>query len=109
MTKIAIAGAGGRMGRVLVEAVHQQDGTVLAGALERADSEFLGMDAGELAGIGRQDVSLVADTSELSGFDVLIDFTRPEATVANVQAVNSRSICSVTDLVASIPLRFCLT
>ncbi len=101
MTKIAIAGAGGRMGRALVEAVHQQDGTVMAGALERADSEFLGMDAGELAGIGRQDVPLVADTSELGGFDVLIDFTRPDATVANVlacRALGARVVIGTTGL-----------
>ena len=89
------------MGRALVEAVQQQDDSVLAGALERADSEFLGIDAGGLAGIGRQNVPLVADISELGGFEVLIDFTRPEATLANVQAcraLGARVVIGTTGL-----------
>ena len=43
--KIAIAGANGRMGRVLVEAVNNHPGAVLSGALEHAGSEALGLDA----------------------------------------------------------------
>ncbi len=101
MTKVAIAGAGGRMGRALVEAVQQQDDTVLAGALERADSEFLGTDAGERAGIGRQDVPLLADIRELGDFDVLIDFTIAEATIGNVhacRALGARMVIGTTGL-----------
>ena len=101
MTRIAIAGAGGRMGRALSEAVFQQDGTVLVGALERADSGLLGLDAGELAGIGRQEVTLKAEVSQLDAFDVLIDFTRPDATVANVKAcrtLGARMVIGTTGL-----------
>ena len=48
--KIAIAGASGRMGHMLIEAVHQAPDCHLAGALDRADSAVLGQDAGAFAG-----------------------------------------------------------
>ncbi len=53
MINIAITGAGGRMGRALVQAVTQAEGLRLTGASERAGSSFVGADAGELAGVGR--------------------------------------------------------
>jgi 4-hydroxy-tetrahydrodipicolinate reductase len=52
--RVAIAGAGGRMGRQLIQAVQQMDGAALGAALEREGSSLLGSDAGELAGAGRQ-------------------------------------------------------
>jgi 4-hydroxy-tetrahydrodipicolinate reductase len=51
--RVAIAGAGGRMGRQLIQAVQQMDGAALGAALEREGS-LLGSDAGELAGAGKQ-------------------------------------------------------
>ena len=85
MTRIAIAGAGGRMGRALVQAVAAADGATLAAALERPESSLLGADAGELAGVGALGVK-VTDSLEavINDFDVLIDFTAPVATAANV-------------------------
>lgn len=85
--RIAITGAAGRMGKTLVEAVHAAEGAVLAAAIERPDSTLLGADAGELAGIGRNGVTVVADIhAVIDSFDVLIDFTAPAATLANMAA-----------------------
>ncbi len=86
MIRIAIAGAAGRMGRTLVEAVANHPETCLSVALERSGSEFLGADAGTLAGLGANGVLLVADVAAVvQAFDVLIDFTTPAATIANAQ------------------------
>jgi 4-hydroxy-tetrahydrodipicolinate reductase len=73
------------MGRSLIEACHQADGLAVAAALEHPDSSLLGSDAGELAGVGALGVDVQSDLSAVvSDFDVLIDFTRPEATLANL-------------------------
>jgi 4-hydroxy-tetrahydrodipicolinate reductase len=86
MTRIAITGAAGRMGRALIEACSQTDGLALSVALERPGSSLIGADAGELAGIGRNGVRVGADPAAVArDFDVLIDFTRPEATLANLE------------------------
>lgn len=86
MTRIAIAGAGGRMGRALIQAVVAADGARLSAAIERPDSSLLGADAGELAGVGKLGVQVVGDTAAVAAdFDVLIDFTAPAATVANIE------------------------
>jgi 4-hydroxy-tetrahydrodipicolinate reductase len=85
MTKIAITGAAGRMGRALVEACVLADETQLGAAIERPGSSAIGVDAGQLAGQDPQNVAIVDDLSTVSdAFDVLIDFTTPEATIANV-------------------------
>ena len=87
MTRIAITGAAGRMGRALIEAVQQTDSAQLTVALERPGSSVIGTDAGELAGFGRLGVTIVDDVrAAIDKFDVLIDFTRPEVTEANLQA-----------------------
>ena len=84
MTRIAVAGAAGRMGRALIEATVEA-GMTLGAAIEHPDSTLLGSDAGELAGQGRLDVTVGADLEAvIDDFDVLIDFTRPEATLANL-------------------------
>ncbi|MCU0833459.1 MAG: 4-hydroxy-tetrahydrodipicolinate reductase [Chromatiaceae bacterium] len=80
--RIAVAGAGGRMGRTLVQSVHESEGLVLTAASERDGSSLLGADAGELAGIGRLGVAVRPDLEPvLDAFDVLIDFTAPAATL----------------------------
>ena len=83
--QIAIAGSSGRMGRALLEAVFQAPDMRLHAALERHDSPFLGKDAGELVGspCGVQITDRVEEA--LRGSHVLIDFTRPEGTVAHVE------------------------
>ncbi len=86
MTRIAIVGAGGRMGRSLVQAVTEAEGLTLGAVTERAGSPLLGRDAGELAGTEPLGVSVVDDLASVSGdFDVLIDFTAPAATLSHLQ------------------------
>jgi 4-hydroxy-tetrahydrodipicolinate reductase len=83
MTRIAIHGAAGRMGRALVSAAAGYADLTLAGAFEHPDHAGLGQDAGVLAGRGVLGVPL-ASTAELAAtpFDVLVDFTRPAAALA---------------------------
>ena len=80
--RIAVAGAGGRMGRQLIQAVNNASGVVLGAALERSGSSLVGTDAGELAGIGAIGVP-VSDNLETikDHFDLLVDFTRPEGSL----------------------------
>ncbi len=83
--RVAVAGAGGRMGRTLVSAVHRADGLVVSAATEQGDSGLIGVDAGEVAGIGPLGVAIRSDLDEVLGeFDVLIDFTAPDATLHNL-------------------------
>ncbi|MEK6750466.1 MAG: 4-hydroxy-tetrahydrodipicolinate reductase [Pseudomonadota bacterium] len=84
MTNIVISGAGGRMGKHLIEAVHMTEGAVLTGAVVRAGSSLIGADAGEVAGVGRLGVPITDSLEGAGGFDVLIDFTRPEPTLAHL-------------------------
>lgn len=80
MAKIAISGASGRMGLNLIKACQQNKLATLGAAIEREDSDAIGKDAGEMAGIGAEKVSVVsAYQNDASQFDVLVDFTRPEA------------------------------
>ncbi len=82
MIRIAIVGAAGRMGKALVQAVTEAHDTQLTVATERAGSSLLGADAGEVAGIGTNGVILTDSVAaKLDDFDVLIDFTIPEATM----------------------------
>ncbi|WP_439258738.1 4-hydroxy-tetrahydrodipicolinate reductase [Lonepinella sp. BR2930] len=84
--KIGIVGAGGRMGRQLIQAVHLADGVELGAVFEREGSSLIGADAGELAGVGNLGIK-VEDKLEhqVNHFDVLIDFTRPEGTLAHLK------------------------
>ncbi|AJJ65022.1 Dihydrodipicolinate reductase [Yersinia aldovae ATCC 35236] len=83
--RIAVVGAGGRMGRQLIQAVAQSEGVVLGAAIERVGSTLVGSDAGELAGIGMLNVTVSDDVSKVTDhFDVLIDFTRPEGTLEHL-------------------------
>jgi 4-hydroxy-tetrahydrodipicolinate reductase len=78
--RLVIAGAGGRMGRALIEMVLRSSDLELAGALEAPGSPLLGRDAGELVGLPRG----VRIASGFASGDCLIDFTRPEAALANL-------------------------
>ena len=102
MIHIAIAGAAGRMGRHLLEACHHAEGVRCTAASESPDSSFIGTDAGEVAGIGRLDLPIVADLAPLTDrFDVLIDFTRPVATLehlARCQTAGKAMVIGTTGL-----------
>lgn len=83
--RVAIAGAGGRMGRQLIQAALQMDGVALGAALEREGSSLLGADAGELAGAGKTGVTVHSSLEAVKDdFDVFIDFTRPEGTLTHL-------------------------
>ncbi|WP_413111045.1 4-hydroxy-tetrahydrodipicolinate reductase [Thaumasiovibrio sp. DFM-14] len=85
MVRIAIAGAAGRMGRNLIKAVHLSDHAELGAASERSESSLIGCDAGELAGVGRLGIPIVDDLAKVvDNYDVLIDFTAPQATINNI-------------------------
>ena len=85
MTRIAIVGVAGRMGRTLVNAVQQDAGATLAGGIVEPGSSLAGADIGELAGVGRLGVAAVdALETIVDDFDVLIDFTSPQVTLANL-------------------------
>lgn len=85
-TRIAVTGAAGRMGRILIEAIDAANGCELAAAIERPESSLIGADSGELAGLGKNGVTVVGDiTAVTTEFDVLIDFTAPQATLNNAK------------------------
>ncbi len=85
MRRIAVMGAAGRMGKALIEAVRQAPQACLTAAIGRPDSSLVGVDVGELVGLGRADVILSGDLQAvLDEFDVLIDFTHPSVTLRNL-------------------------
>jgi 4-hydroxy-tetrahydrodipicolinate reductase len=90
--KIVIAGCSGRMGHVLLESVFANAELVLHGALDRSENPHLGRDAGELQG----KVSGVKVTDDiaaaLTGADVLVDFTRPEASMLYLEACQKANV-----------------
>jgi 4-hydroxy-tetrahydrodipicolinate reductase len=95
MQQVVIAGTSGRMGRALLEALFQAPDSRLHAALERSDSPFLGKDAGEL--IGSPCGVTISDRIDqaLTGAQVLIDFTRPEGTLAHVEACRRLGVKAV--------------
>jgi 4-hydroxy-tetrahydrodipicolinate reductase len=73
------------MGRNLIQSCADNPKCQLGAAIEHESSPFLGHDAGEVAGVGRLNKTLVSQLSEVSAdFHTLIDFTRPEATLQNI-------------------------
>ncbi|MDP3823946.1 MAG: 4-hydroxy-tetrahydrodipicolinate reductase [Burkholderiales bacterium] len=93
--RIAVAGASGRMGQMLIEAIGAADDCVLAGALDVAGSPGIRQDAS--AFLGRQSgVAITADLpSGLANAQVLIDFTRPEGTLAHLAVCRELGVKAV--------------
>ena len=96
-TRIGITGAAGRMGRILIEAIGLAgDPLQLTGAIDRPESSLLGADSGELAGQGKNGVQVVGSLAQvIDDIDVLIDFTVPAATMANVALCAERGVAIV--------------
>lgn len=93
---VGVIGAGGRMGRMLIEAVKDNSQTTLNAAIERQGSSLVGADAGEVAAIGRLDVAIVDDlTSVINDIDVLIDFSLPDATEQNMKICAEHNVAMV--------------
>ncbi len=86
MIRIGITGAAGRMGRCLIEACQQRaDEVQFSAAIEHPESSLVGVDAVEVAGLGRSEVRISAGVEAVcDDFDVLVDFTRPDVTMANL-------------------------
>jgi len=119
-TRVAIAGAGGRMGRVLVSLLAEHPTLVLSAALEHAASPHLGIDAGALAGVKASGVAISADPrAALAVSDVLIDFTLPESTLAHLalcRTLGKRivigttgfgdAVAKIQEVAADIPVMF---
>lgn len=83
--RVAVAGASGRMGRMLIEAISASDDCVLTGALDIASSPMIGSDATAFSGHA-SGVPITADIrAGLQNADALIDFTRPEGTLAHLR------------------------
>ncbi len=81
--RLVVAGAAGRMGRVLIQIIHETPGATLAGAIEHAGSIAIGQDAGLLAGCGQMGVEISGDPLRaIVEADGVLDFTSPESTVA---------------------------
>jgi 4-hydroxy-tetrahydrodipicolinate reductase len=93
--RIAVAGASGRMGQMLIEAIHASGDCQLAGALDIASSPAIGNDAAAFLGHA-SGVPISADLrAGLAKSQVLIDFTRPEGTLAHVKACRELGVNAI--------------
>ena len=104
MTRIAIAGSAGRMGRNLVIACAETDDMELTQALEREQNPSLGTDSGMLAGIEPNEI-MISDRLDPRAFDVLIDFTHPTATTGHLDfcvANNKKMVIGTTGCDAAL-------
>ena len=94
--KVGVIGAGGRMGRMLIEAIQNNPQTTLNAAIERQGSSLVGADAGEVAAVGQLDVQIVDDLNAVvNDIDVLIDFSLPDATEKNMQVCAAHNVAMV--------------
>ncbi|MGM8871158.1 4-hydroxy-tetrahydrodipicolinate reductase [Psychrobacter sp. 2Y5] len=93
---VGVIGAGGRMGRMLIEAVQDNPQTTLSAAIEREGSSLVGADAGEVAAIERLNIKIVDDlVAVIDDIDVLIDFSLPDATEQNMQTCAEHKVAMV--------------
>jgi len=103
--KIGILGCGGRMGRMLVQAVLDTEGAQLAGGSDREGSDAVGTDLGQMIGRGPLGLTVGSDPRALvAASDVLIDFTAPAATLAHAALAAERGkvlIVGTTGLTAA--------
>ncbi len=81
--KLAVLGAGGRMGGALIRAINETEGALLTAAIERDGSPALGKDSGLTSGIGNNGIEISTDIdAAIANCDGVIDFTAPEASIA---------------------------
>jgi 4-hydroxy-tetrahydrodipicolinate reductase len=85
MTKVAILGCNGRMGKNLLQAAIDHEQIKLIGGSVRQGSSLAGVDIGEFCGAGKQQIYIHDDIDKLADADVLIDFTAIEATLEHVK------------------------
>ena len=83
--KIGVCGAAGKMGKAILEVCKETDGVEIGAAVEHPDSPKIGIDAGEVAGIGKIGIKIADDiTSISSDVDVIIDFTLATSIIKNI-------------------------
>lgn len=86
MIKLGINGASGRMGKTLIQACAEGNGMQLGAAFEMPSASSIGLDAGELVGVGNAGVTINSELeNRYADFDVLIDFTIPECTMQSLK------------------------
>src|SRR3990172_7109427 len=89
--EVIVCGAGGRMGRTLVNLIAQRQDTILAGALEAPGHAALGRDAGEIAGAGHLGVAITGDFAALARAGaVSLDFTNAAAALEHLRIAVDR-------------------
>jgi 4-hydroxy-tetrahydrodipicolinate reductase len=112
VTRIAVVGAAGRMGREVVRAALEDDSFELAGGVVEPDAPELGADLGELCGWGRAGVVATEDPPDDA--EALIEFTKPEATVEHLSygrpvvigttGLSGEQLARVEEAAKSVPL-----
>ena len=104
--RLIVAGAGGRMGRTLIQAIAATKDVTLAGAVDAPGSAVIGRDAGELAGLGANGVTVGTDAAPLlAKADGLLDFTIPAATVVYAELVGAKRAASTSSAPPGCPAR----
>jgi 4-hydroxy-tetrahydrodipicolinate reductase len=93
--RIAVFGAGGKMGKAIVRAVVEAKDATLVAAVERPDFPYLAADAAQLAGLPAAGVRFVAERPGPGKADVWIDFSLPAVTLANVEAARAAGAAMV--------------
>ncbi|MEM7359306.1 MAG: 4-hydroxy-tetrahydrodipicolinate reductase [Pseudomonadota bacterium] len=88
-TRLAVAGATGRMGRAIIAAAHHDEHCSLVAAFARPGNSLVGSDAGELAGVGKINLE-VSDQLLQDDFDLMIDFTGVESSLAHLEYCRAR-------------------
>ncbi|KPQ28642.1 MAG: 4-hydroxy-tetrahydrodipicolinate reductase [Marinobacter excellens HL-55] len=84
--RVAIIGAAGRMGKVLIEAVDGTEGLQLGAAIVEPGSSLIGADAGDMTSVGKTGVKMAGSLADVKDdFDVLVDFTFPDLTLENAR------------------------
>ncbi len=91
--RVGVCGAAGRMGKTILEVCNDNDDIEVTAAIEYSGSPMLGLDAGEVAGIGKLGVDITDDISAVADqVDVIIDFTLATSLSANIRKCVSASV-----------------
>ncbi len=96
MIRTIVLGASGRMGRAVIGAAAAHPALEVTAAVDRADSEFIGHDSGELAAMGRNAIPVTSDlAAALAGADVAIDFSDASVTAAHLDACAAAGVAAL--------------
>ena len=100
--RVMVCGAAGRMGKTILDVCQYHSQVEVTAAIEYSESPFLGQDAGEVAGIGRNNVIITDDIKSVADqVDVMIDFTLADSVPANLNqcvAANCKMVVGTTGL-----------